>query len=314
MKVLITGAAGFVGGHLINFLKDQQVEITGAGRNEDEVSIVKEFDVSALEMDVCDLGSIERGIGLVRPDFIIHLAAQSSAGLSWKDRLGTLDINIMGTVKLIEGILSSGIKCRLLLVGSAEEYGLVSPEDMPLTESSPLRPVNPYGVSKLISGYLPGLYMKISGDISIVHARSFNHIGPGQSEGFVLSDFAKQISEIEKGLRKPLMSVGNLDAKRDFLDVRDVVRAYWIMVQKGAPGETYNICSGSCFSIKDILDMLLAEALVSIEVETDLARFRPADIPVMYGDNSKLAGLGWMPEIPIRDSLLDVLDYWRSKV
>lgn len=313
MKVLITGAAGFVGRHLVTYLKTQPVQILGTGRDQKEVNTLKAMDVSALEMDICNLDSIVAGISATRPDYIIHLAAQSSVGMSWQDRLGTMETNILGTVKLIEGSIKAGINSKFLLVGSAEEYGAARPEDMPLAEQSRLQPVNPYGVSKAILGYLPKLYLK-SSNLPIVHARSFNHIGPGQSEGFVLSDFAKQIAGIEKGLRPPVMLVGNLEPKRDFLDVRDVVQAYWLLVQKGEPGETYNVCSGSCLSVREILDFLLQEAKVSIKVETDRSKFRPAESPVLYGDNSKLKEKGWTPKIPVTHSVQDVLNYWRAKV
>ena len=197
---------------------------------------------------------------------------------------------------------------------SSEEYGLVKPDEVPIKETNPLRPLSPYGVSKIAQDMLSYQYAKSYG-MKIVITRGFNHTGPRRGSVFVASNFAKQIVEIEKGKKKPVIEVGNLEAKRDFTDVRDMVRGYWLAVQKGVPGERYNLCSGKAISIQELLDMLLKLSTVEITVKQDPSRMRPSDVQILLGDNTKFKELtGWSPEIPFEKTLKDLLDYWREKI
>jgi len=220
----------------------------------------------------------------------------------------------MGTVRLLDEIVRLGINPRILLAGSAEEYGKVTPEQIPIRETNPLNPSSPYGASKAAVSLLFKQYCTKFG-LPVLYVRAFNHIGPGQAPGFVTVDFAKQIAEIEAGKREPVMKVGNLEARRDFTDVRDVVGAYWILIREGSPGEVYNVASGTAPAIKEILEILLQKASVKIEVLKDQTRMRPSDVPILLGDIAKIkAKTGWEPTISLDRSLEDILNYWRQKI
>jgi GDP-4-dehydro-6-deoxy-D-mannose reductase len=225
-----------------------------------------------------------------------------------------LQNNIQGQLNLLQALLDLGATPRMMIVGSNEEYGLVRAEDLPLTEDTPLRPNSPYGVSKVAQDML-GLQYFLSHQLPLIRVRPFNHIGPRQASGFVAPDFALQIAQAEVGERLPRITVGNLKVQRDFTDVRDMVRAYYLAITLGVPGDVYNIGSGQSHSISELLEVLLSYSRVDITVETDPERLRPSDVPVVRCDASKFRGLtGWEPTIPFESSLRDVLDYWRRQV
>ena len=316
MKVLITGVAGFVGGHLVEFLRAEhpQVEVFGLTRPHGSLPPGLGAGIRVLEADLADPAALETILEIAAPDRIVHLAGQSSVQHSWLDPGGTLRTNVMGFVNLVDALRRRGARAQMLVVGSAEEYGAASPGDLPLGEHAPLRPNSPYAVSKAAQGLLALEYARGGGPPAVC-TRTFHHTGPGRGEAFAESSFARQIAEIEQGLRAPVILVGNLEAVRDYTDVRDVVRAYWALLEAPAPpGEVYNVCSGQGRRIRDLLDVLLGHARVAVEVRVDQERLRPADIPAQVGDPTKLKrATGWQPRLPLERSLLDLLEDWRSR-
>lgn len=266
------------------------------------------------EVNLLDGPRVREVVDQVRPDWIFHLAAQASVATAWTNPLDTLINNIAGQVNLTEAVLAWGGKPTMLVICSNEEYGLVRADELPIRETAPLRPPNPYAVSKVAQDML-GYQYHVSHGLPIVRVRPFNHIGPGQSDRFVASAFARQIAEVELGLRPPVMKVGNLDAERDFTDVRDMVRGYHLAVLRGEPGEVYNLGSERAVTIRHLLDSLLANGRVPIKIETDPELFRPADIPLVVADCSKFRALtGWQAEIPLEKTLADLLDFWRERL
>jgi len=314
MKAFITGATGFVGGHLAEFLTGRGVEVWGASRSESSLA-GHNGKWHLIRLDLSDEEAVIGTLDRLQPDLIFHLAGQSSVRASWDQKVETFDANVMLTLRLLEAIRRSKANdATVLTVGSSEEYGQARPEEMPITEETPLRPLSPYGVSKAAVCLLARQYHQTSG-MRVIHVRPFNHIGPGQRPGFVTSDFAKQISEIEAGQRPPVMEVGNLNAERDFLDVRDIVRAYYMIALMGKAGEVYNVCSSTPVRIQSILDYFLAKSTVKIEVRQNEKLFRPIDYPRYIGSNRKLiTELDWRPTVPLQDSLLAILSYWRDTV
>ena len=263
--------------------------------------------------DLRDPESVQAFVGEVQPDYIFHLAAQSFVPTSFADPWDTLENNIRAQLNLLEAVRRSGREVRFLVIGSNEEYGAPEPEELPQTEESPLRPNNPYAVSKVAQDFL-GLQYHLAYGLPIVRVRPFNHTGPGQSPRFVVPAFASQIARVEAGLQEPL-KVGNLDVSRDFTDVRDIVRAYHLAATQGKPGEVYNLASGKPRSVRGLLETLLSYARVEIKVERDPDRYRPVDVPVVYGSAEKFHRLtGWAPQIPFEQTLRDVLEYWRGQV
>jgi GDP-4-dehydro-6-deoxy-D-mannose reductase len=316
VKVLITGAAGFVGGHLAEYLRKEQaaVEVFGLVRPHGSAGLELPGRVALIEADVEDAASVEAALDIVHPDRIVHLAAQSSPLDSWRDPAGTLRTNILGLANLLEAVRKRALAPRLLVVGSAEEYGSVEAALQPVREDAPLRPASPYAVSKVAQGHL-ALQYALTHRMGILLTRTFNHTGPGRGDSFAESSFARQLAEIEAGRRDPVIAVGNLEALRDFSDVRDVVRAYWLLLEKGEAGGVYNVCSGKGVRIRDILDRLVALAGLEIEIRVDPERLRPADVPALVGDPSRLkAATGWEPRIALDQTLLDLLQYWRERV
>ena len=312
-KVLITGADGFVGRHLATFLTGEGVEVLGL----DQRPARSNTPWDRCEFGVCDILDRELVMSYTerfRPEYVFHLAAQSSVHRSWEDPELTYSIALNGQSNVFDALREAGLDARVHVACSAEEYGRVDEQELPIAEDHPLRPASPYALSKVIQDYHAIFCHQAYGTKAIV-TRAFNMTGPGQSPEFVVSDFARQIAEAEAGERDPLMKVGNLEARRDFSDVRDLVGAYWLLVREGAPGEAYNVCCGSDHSIAEILDMLLSMSKVSIRVEVDEARLRKADIPVMRGDNSKMRELvGWSPTCSLERTLADVLDWWRKEI
>jgi GDP-4-dehydro-6-deoxy-D-mannose reductase len=260
-----------------------------------------------------DASSTRDVIGNIRPDYIFHLAAQSFVPTSWHAPTESLTTNVIGQLNIFEAVRKIDLETRIQIACSSEEYGMVEPEELPITEDSPLRPLSPYGVSKVGQDLL-GYQYYMSYKMDIVRTRGFNHTGPRRAPVFVVSDFAKQIVEVERGRREPVLYVGNLEAERDFTDVRDMVRAYFLALEKGKSGEVYNICSESSWKIQKMLDKLLSLSAVKIEVRTDPSRLRPSDVPRLLGDCSKFKrDTGWKPEIPFEKTLQDMLDYWRDR-
>ncbi len=316
MRLLVTGAGGFVGGHLVDFLRGEQpsVEIHGVVLPLGGVSWRAASGARVVEADLDDPAAAASVVEEVRPDRIVHLAGQSSVHQSWRDPGGTLRTNVLAIVHLLDAARRCGLRPDVLVVGSAEEYGAVSPGELPIRESAPLRPASPYAVSKVAQGALALLYGP-SGGMRVVLTRTFHHTGPGRGEAFAESSFARQVAEIEAGLRPPVLKVGNLDAVRDFSDVRDVVRAYWMLLERGEGGTAYNVCSGRGRRIRDLLDTLLAASTARVDVQVDPARLRPSDVPAQVGDASRLrAATGWEPRIPLERTLCDLLDDWRARV
>ena len=250
----------------------------------------------------------------VRPDAIYHLAGQAFVPTAWADPWSTLENNIRPQLNILQAMVKQKSKARLLIVASNQVYGPVTADQLPVNEETPLRPDNPYGVSKVAQDIL-GLQYFLSHGIDVLRVRAFNHIGPRQNPVFVSASFARQIAQIEAGLTEPVIRVGNLEAKRDFTDVIDVMRAYTLLVDYGEPGEAYNVGTGRAYSIRYLLDVLLSYTHQEIKIEQDETRMRPSDISVIYADNSKLRSTtGWEPTITFEDSLKHVLDYWREEV
>lgn len=309
-KALIIGGGGFVGGHLLAYLKSRG----------DHVSVTKmphelfSADADAVyDLDILKEEDVFSLLDRVRPDAVYHLAAQSSVALSWKNPGLTVDVNVKGTLNLLNAVLRLRYAPRLLLVGSGEEYGRISEEEVPVTEKNALRPGNVYAATKVCQNMLGKIYADAYG-MDIVMVRAFNHIGPGQSDQFVISNFCKQVAEIEREDSLHTMQVGNLKARRDFTDVRDVVRAYGMLMESGSAGETYNVGSGKAVSIEEILKTILSISTREIGIETDPERFRPIDLPVVQADIGKLKGCtGWVPEIPLSQSIKETLEYWRER-
>ncbi len=315
MKALITGIAGFAGSHLAeHLLNGTDWEICGLiHRRSENIAHLRER-LALFQGDVCDLGSISHILAQTRPDYVFHLAAQSFVPTSWRDPWETFESNIRGQLNILQAAVDLALESKILVVGSNEEYGLITAEELPIKETAPLRPNSPYGVSKITQDML-GLQYHLGHGLHTVRVRPFNHIGPRQSERFVAAAFAKQIAEIEMGLKPPVVKVGSLKAKRDFTDVRDVVRAYHLVLTKGQTGEVYNIGSGVARSVQEILDVLSSLSRVEFSVEQDPARLRLSDIPVSFCDYTKLREqTGWRPGILFEESLRDTLDYWREKM
>ncbi|MBI3360342.1 MAG: GDP-mannose 4,6-dehydratase [Chloroflexi bacterium] len=314
MRALITGVGGFAGSHLADaLLARRETEVwgcvIGGGRPEylsDQVQLI--------EADLRDPKAVLALLDRVRPDRIYHLAGQSSPQQSWTDPWDTLESNLRPQVYLFEAILRLGLAPRVLVVGSNEEYGRVLPEDLPVRETTSLRPYSPYGVSKVAQDLLALQYF-LSRGLHAVRVRPSNHIGPRQNERFVAPAFARQIARIEAGLQPPVMRVGNLSARRDFTDVRDIARAYWLVLERGEPGEVYNVGSGLAVPVQAILDGLLALTTADIRVEVDAALLRPVDLPEQSCDPGKLrARTGWEPQITLEQTLRDLLDYERARL
>ncbi len=317
MRVLITGITGFVGSHLAEYALKMGADVCGSIRWRSKTENIEHLrsQIRLIESDLRDLSSVQGLLEAANPDYVVHLAAQSFVGASWQTPAETLYTNTVSQVNLLEGIRSRPKKPRFLVVGSSEEYGLASENELPIKETNPLRPLSPYAVSKVTQDLMGYQYWK-SYNLPIVRVRAFNHEGPRRGDVFVTSNFAKQIAEIEAGLREPVVYVGNLEARRDYSDVRDIVRGYWLLLEKGEPGEVYNLCSGRSWAIREILDFYLRRSSVSgIAVKEDPARLRPSDVPHLLGDASKIRqALGWKPEIPFEQTLLDTLEYWRRRI
>ena len=346
MRVLITGVTGMAGSHLAEYLlamegvevfgtyrwrsrMDNLEELRSAGKvkilGDSTTASAKNLDsilsdrtraasLSLIEGDITDPFSMKHIIAAVKPDRIFHLAAQSYVPGSWDAPAETLHRNILGQVNLLEAVREAKVDPVIHIAGSSEEYGHVLPEELPVKETNPLRPLSPYGVSKVAQEMLGYQYFMSYGLKTIV-TRGFNHEGPRRGEVFVTSSVAKQVAEIEKGLKPPILYIGNLSSKRDWSDVRDFVRAYWLATEKCVPGEVYNIGSEVAREVGEMVDMLLSMTDANIEVRVDASRFRPSDVKVLVADATKFKkATGWEPQIPFEKTLRDLLDYWRARV
>lgn len=313
-KALIIGACGFVGGYLIEHLQStNNYEIVATKLPNETINYknITVYDLNILNKD--DILSI---LEKEKPNYIFHLAAQSSVALSWKNPSLTVDINIKGSLNLLESLreINYSPLPRVLMIGSGEEYGYVTADEIPISESNNVRPGNIYAVTKVCQNMLSTVYAKAY-NLDVMNVRAFNHIGPRQSELFVISDFCKQVAEIEKYNKEPIIYVGNLNVKRDFTDVRDIVNAYELLILKGESGKTYNVGSGKSILIKDILSLILSKARQNITVEIDHKKFRPSDIPNIEADVKELKQItGWEIKNNIEDTINDILEYWRNVV
>jgi len=298
MKAFITGISGFVGEYLAEYLLRQRLEVAGTRLPTEPISTYLQKNTDIFELDLLDEEHTKSVLEKVKPDYLFHLAAQSSVALSWKNPTLTFDVNVKGTIHLLEVIREMGLNTKVLLVGSSEQSKVS----------------NPYAISKMTQEMLGKMYGRAY-SMEIVMVRAYNHTGPKQKPTFVIPDFSKRIALMEKGKMEPILKVGNLDAVRDFSDVRDIVRAYYELMLKGKSGEVYEVGSGKGYSIKELLNRLLSLASVAIEVQQDPERMRPSDDPVAVCDNSKIyEDTGWRPEIDIQKTLQDVLEYWRQEV
>jgi len=313
-RAFITGIGGFAGSHLAEFLlENTDWEISGLiHRSAENVAHIQD-KIHLVQGNLGNYQEVEGILAQIRPNYIFHLAASAFVPDAWKNPWEVFENNVRGQLNILQAVVKLKLEPRILVVGSNEEYGAVREEDLPIREDAPLRPNNPYGVSKIAQDFL-GLQFHLSHGLYIVRVRPFNHTGPRQRPDFVIPAFARQLAEAEAGLRPPVIRVGNLFPKRDFTDVRDVVRAYYLAITKGKAGEVYNIGSGKAYSIKELLDMLLQMSRIEVKVEQDQALMRPSDVPISLCDYSKIhRDTGWEPSIPIKKTLEDVLDYWRKK-
>ncbi len=314
LKVFVTGATGFVGSYLCPQLSTLGHAVYGTCFPERPEDCERTAADKITYLDIRDAAALSALVGEICPDWVFHLAAVSSVRRSWDKRKETFDINLAGTHNLFEAIRQYSPRSRILYVSSSDVYGVLTPIDKALSEGDEIKPVNPYAFTKISGELLAGYYTRIEG-LDIVLARSFPHTGPGQSTDFVCPDWAFQIAAIEKGDREPVLSVGNIEIRRDFLDVRDVVRAYVYLIEKGQKGEVYNICSGHAIALKDVLDKLLSFTSAVVEVRVDPQKMRKTDIPLLVGDNQKIRNAtSWEPEISMEQTLLDLLNDSRSRL
>ena len=318
MRVLITGVTGFAGSHLAEYLLAHQphAEVWGIYRWRSRMENLAEVlgRLRMIECDLRDYTSVHHALSQSRPDVIFHLAAQSFVPSSWKAPADTLMTNIVGQTNLFEASRLLGLDPVIQIACSSEEYGMVYADEVPIREENPLRPLSPYAVSKVAQDMMAYQYFQSYG-LKTVRTRGFNHTGPRRGEVFVTSNFCKQVASIELGLQEPVLRVGNLEAVRDFTDVRDMVRAYWLAADKGKPGEVYNVATGSGITIQELLDRILGLSSAEVQVVQDPDRMRPSDVVRLIGDASRFrADTGWEPEVPFDKTLADLLEYWRRRL
>jgi GDP-4-dehydro-6-deoxy-D-mannose reductase len=312
VRALITGARGFAGGHLARALLDEGVRVWGGSLEGVApagglLAGAEAESVTWLPMDVTRQESIEEALATARPDHLFHLAGQSSVGASFADPQATWEVNAMGTVRLLEGVRRHAPGARVLVISTAEVHGRVEQDQLPLREDAPLRPVSPYGASKA-AAEMAALQAAAQG-VEVVIARSFNHIGPGQDTRFAIASFAAQLAAMGGGSGDGVLRVGNLEVRRDFLDVRDVARAYRVLLERGETGGVYNVCSGTSHQLGELVRRMVELSGSGARVEMDAARVRPVDIPELRGDSTRLRGLGWEPRIPMEQTLRDLLEH-----
>lgn len=309
---LITGASGFCGRHLVDIIPQEKNEIIGISRNITEELVSMHPHVTYESLNLMDHSSIYRLLKESTPDYIIHLAGESSVASSWKGPINMLNNNLISQINIFEAIRELELNdTKIVIACSSEEYGLVKESDLPVNENCSFNPLSAYAVSKIAQDMLGYQYYRSYG-MNITRARCFNLVGPGQNTSYALSSFAKQISDIEKGIKENTILVGNLNAIRDYTDVRSAMDAYYQLAKKSKSGEVYNLCSGNGHNLKDLLDYLISLSKCEVKIKLDPLRLRPSDLPVMIGDNTKIkTEIGWEPKIDIHKSLLDLLNYWR---
>lgn len=314
-SALITGIAGFVGSHLAEYLLSENVKVAGFYHPEhstDNIAAIKK-NLQLFSVNILKASEVKKALNAINPDYVFHLAASSSPAQSFQEPVQTLENNVIGQINLLDSLKNAKSKAKILIVGSAEEYGQVEEKDLPLKEDAPLMPVSPYAVSKVAQDFL-GLQYFLHDGLNVVMVRPFNHIGPRQSAAFVVPALASQIASIEKNGGGEI-KVGNLDSFRDFTDVRDIAAAYKLALDKGEIGQVYNIGSGEPVKIKNVLKILLSMSKVNIRVTIDKKRFAAIEIKSFYADYSKFhAKTGWKPRIPLHTTLFDTIEFERSKV
>lgn len=313
MKSFVTGITGFVGSYLSEYLLSLGHEVAGIDINDANIKNLAYPEKMGIFIgNILDELFLKKIFSDYKPDWVFHLAGIASVQQSWLNKKQTYETNIMGAVNLLEACNALDEKPRILLVGSAEEYGKVNTSN-PINEECALNGFTPYAISKITQEYL-GLHYYYTSQLPVIRTCSFNHTGPKQSTAFVCSSFCNQVAEIELTEKEPILKVGNLSSYRDFTDVRDIVKAYVALMEKGAISQVYNVCRMKAYNIKELLNLILRCSTKSIKIEIDESRYRAIEIPFLLGDNSKIKKLGWEPIYPIEHTLLDTLNYWRANL
>lgn len=310
-RYLITGANGFCGRHLADLVSGEGNKVYGISRSIPDDLVLHHPDVTYEQCNLIDHASVFNLLKKIKPDCIFHLAAESSVASSWKSPINIMNNNVLSQINIFEALRELELSTRVVVAGSSEEYGLINESDLPVNEKCCFNPLSTYAVSKVSQDMLAYQYYK-SYNMDIVRVRSFNLTGPGRPPTYALSSFAYQIAGIEKNKSKNTITVGNLDVERDYTDVRDAVKGYYQIALKAKPGSVYNLCSGKAYNMRDLLNILISFSTTELNVETDISKYRPSDLPAMWGDNTKIRSeIGWIPEIDIYTTLRDLLDYWR---
>jgi GDP-4-dehydro-6-deoxy-D-mannose reductase len=312
-NILITGVSGFVGGHLLDRLRTDGFDRLWGLTRQKLGSNSRYEGIQLLQGDLRDQDRLKTLLQIAKPDWIFHLAGQALVSASWEDPRGTFAANADAQISLFEALRSLKQNPRILVVCSSEEYGLIKEDELPVKETNPLRPLSPYAVSKVAQDLLAFQYFRSYG-LRTIRVRAFNHTGPGRPKQYAISNFAYQVAQIERGAAPAELSVGNLDVRRDYMDVRDMVHAYVVALQKGEEGDVYNLSSGHAQNLRDILETLLSLSKSKIEIKVDPARLRPSDLPIIFGSSAKFERLtGWRPKITMQTTLTDLLHYWRQQ-